>query len=109
MKYYTGIIPLTLAEKLKEKGLHSLKDPRMEGWLNSGDNITYAEVFDWLLGELIYVRIIPVGASRIGEETWDWTYYIDQLGEPCTETDFFWHTWHEAANKAIEKALELIE
>lgn len=109
MKYYTDTIPLSLAEKLKEKGM---PDIEIEWNPIRGKHYcfkTYAEVFDWLLDEKIYVRIIPFGASRIGEETWDWTYYIDELGEPCTETEYFWHTWHEAANDAIEKALELIE
>ena len=105
MKYFTATIPLDLAEKLKEKGMPMEEnDRRVIGWIIP----TYSGVFDWLLGEQIYVRITTFGASRIGEETWDWSFYIDQLGEPYTETDFFWHTWHEAANAAIEKALTLI-
>ena len=107
MNYYTEFIPVTLAEKLKTAGMPIYLEN--DGYWGKTIKLpNYAEVFDWLLGEQIYVRIITFGASRIGEETWDWSFYIDQLGEPSTETDFFWHTWHEAAEKAIEKALTLI-
>lgn len=111
MKHYTSQIPQPLGEKLKEKGMPIEEDIYLEDdgyWDKTIKSPSYAEVFDWLLGEQIYVRIITFGASRIGEETWDWSFYIDQLGEPSTETDFFWHTWHEAADAAIEKALTLL-
>lgn len=101
MNYYTSQIPLTLAEKLKKKGIHQLRDSKMEGWLNSGDNITYAEVFDWLINKGFDIIIYP-SRNRISGLVKCYMPSID--GHPLD----FTKTWHEAANKAIEKALILI-
>ena len=98
MNYFTATISPTLAEKLKEKGIHQLVDSRMEGWLNSGDNITYAEVFDYFLERDIRIHLLYVPKSNLQDELW----------RGIVGLDIFEGTWHEAAEKAIEYALTLI-
>lgn len=97
-RYYTETIPVTLAEKLKEKGIHPLRDTRMEGWLNSGDNITYAEVFDWLMekGIILYLNA-----------TYKHFFWRIETVEGIVQIEEF-ESWREAAENAIEKALTLI-
>lgn len=98
---YCDTIPVDLAKRLKEKGMHQLRDSRMEGWLNSGDNITYAEVIDWLMSEKdISICIYHEVDWLIG---WSITQYYKTIhrGE-------YYKQWHEAATAAIEKALTLI-
>lgn len=105
MKYYTEIIPSTLAEKLKEKGMpmmpclnitpmNSFSD---DGGIHFHYLPTYAEVFDWLTEMGIYVGI------SLTWDKWCWNIYNDQ---PSYQYNF--DSWHEAANAAIEKALTLI-
>ena len=105
MNNYTAFIPVPLAEKLKEKGMHKLVDSRMEGWLNSGNSITYAEVFDWLMEKETFINIRPIakihGIYSRFEACIDYDYLRE---EEYIETD----TWHKAADAAIEKALTLI-
>lgn len=117
MKYYTEIIPVTLAEKLKEKGmpiemqpLYAQEAPNARGIVRAGVGLrcpSYAEVLDWLFSR--YEMMILIVRH---ERKWDWwlglatdkdTYEcsVEIAGELSA-------TWHEAANAAIEKALTLI-
>lgn len=104
MKYYTDIVPLDIAEKLKEKGMHQLTDARMEGWLNSGDNITYGEVFDWLMEKSVLITpdITDKDDGTLG--------YVAEVILIRKSSSFLgvYSTWHGAAEAAIEKALTLI-
>lgn len=111
MKYYTKIIPSALAEELKTLGIHQLKDNRMEGWLNSGDNITYAEVFDWLMEKRIYIDGYPIYhiTNKCYTNEWCFNVMSDDIPQEKEGDYESFGKWHEAANAAIEKALELVK
>lgn len=119
MSYYTATIPPTLAEKLKEKGmpikeqpLYAQVAPNARGIVKAGVGLrcpSYAEVFDWLIGEGIHIRIIPCReVKKLYGTQWVWSWFINKITQPSTNSDNYWMNWHEAANAAIEKALELI-
>lgn len=91
MGYYTETILPTLAWKLKEKGM-SIRTEGHSIWCPM-----YAEVFDWLMGKNI--RIYVVKAVKCNQ----WHGMVNTNGL------IYRDTWHEAANAAIEKALELIK
>lgn len=103
MKHYAEIVPLDLTKELKAAGIHPLNDVRMEGWLNSGYNITYAEVFDWFF--FTYEAYVDVFLLRVNNE---WRYCGCVQGWEVDMTLGWRRTWYEAANAAIEKALTLI-
>ena len=98
MKYFTATIPLDLAEKLKEKGMPM---PVNYADLPDGTLPTFSFVFDWLMEEKIYISITQQWVYANGEAT-AWIPVVN-----CHSNGFY-HTWHEAANAAIEKALTLI-
>lgn len=95
MKYYTSTIPITLAEKLKDKG--------MIGEEYISDRYTgipkYCEVFDWLMNNRLSVNILGYNNE------WQGAIHVPR---GCFYASIE-NTWHEAANAAIEKALELIK
>lgn len=120
MRCYTETIPISLAEKekLKEKGMPYIEIDcetydsgteyqRDERWCNN----TYAEVFDWLMEKGVFI----FGFRRF--DNWRWAYSSEwrfriELEDISQESVNGYlvngNTWHEAANAAIEKALELI-
>ena len=108
MNYYTDHIPLSLAEKLKEKGmpiemqpLYAQEAPNARGIVKAGVGLwcpPYAEVFDWLMEKDIRVYPVKIKDSHL------WHIIIND-----TLCKTLYNTWHEAAEKAIEKALELIK
>lgn len=120
MKYYTEIIPVTLAEKLREKGMpididcdtfdSGTEYQKEEWWCNN----TYAEVFDWLMGEGLSTEVYGRGAGYdfvICKECDDAT-----RGTRKSKPNYdgpndggCWDSWHGAANAAIEMALKLIK
>lgn len=70
-------------------------------------SITYAEIFDWLMSEKrLHITIKPYF------NTDSWESYITKIPEtdiPKAGREIYVrHTWHEAAEAAIEKALTLI-
>lgn len=111
MSYYTSQISLPLAKKLKEKGmpiemqpLYAPEAPNARGIVKAGVGLwcpPYAEVFDWLMKEEIYITIERniLDPAHYHGEVFRYTRF-----ETLADGD----TWHEAANAAIEKALELI-
>lgn len=120
MNYYTETIPVTLAEKLKEKGMplgnyvwlpNGMASSKKEANLAYYDDqlvpyCNYAEVFDWLESNSIGIGI-KHHWSGIVYQGWDWN--VCQFNTSTTPYfGTFYGTWHEAANAAIEKALELI-
>lgn len=118
MKYYTDTIPLPLAEKLKEKGMpityskhpHQIA-PGVRGIVVGNfeeiDCPNYAEVFDWLIEKGIITSIYPfiTEIRMIAYKLIIKTVRNNKVTTHCTNV---YSTWHEAANAAIEKALELI-
>lgn len=115
MKYYTETISADLAEKLKEKGmliemqpLYAPEAPNARGIVKAGVGLwcpPYAEVLDWLADREIFVNVEPIG--KLEDDTYRYeavvTYYY------ANNTEYLGNgTWHEAATKAIERALELI-
>lgn len=106
MKYYASSIPQDLAEKLKAAGMPIEKE---------GNNIwcpPYAEVFDWLMDKGWLVNI-PREYDFANEQITDkFEWFIEKVGcfsNQHGSANGWSGTWHEAANKAIEKALELIK
>lgn len=122
MEYFTATIPLPLAEKLKAAGMPMITsvsisivedkpvvDENGEQWYRP----MFAEVFDWLMSKGFACEVYGRGSGYdyvIVKECNDATRgtnlahnnYEGPNGGAC------WDTWHEAAEKAIEKALELI-
>lgn len=125
MKYYTDHIPLSLAEKLKEKGMPmkswqgwttpyiSVMENSAYDWLNDDLGIlepqmverrysipTFGACFDWLMSD----RRITIVVEP--------SFYEPYLGKVYSKDGFVkgfdGKTWHEAAEAAIEKALTLI-
>lgn len=111
MKYYTSTIPATLAEKLKAAGMPILIE--QEWYINGMPKAEkdchkpmtkYCEVFDWLmdLGYQILLFVNNDGRNfGVDAEVWSMKIGFTKLERK--------DTWHEAANAAIEKALELIK
>ena len=109
MKYYTDTIPPTLAEKLKEKGMPSDYGCNQCEFLppyERTDIIPYGFAFDWLMEKGILIIIKPYWTTN------SWESYVIKMPEtdmPKAAREIYVHpTWHEAANAAIEKVLELI-
>lgn len=118
MKYYCETIPVTLAEKLKEKGmpiemqpLYAQEAPNARGIVKAGVGLwcpSYAEVFDWLMSERNLAVIIyrMTQNFRIAiRSACSGILRADVWGVAANGKDA---DWHEAANAAIEKALTLI-
>lgn len=129
MKYYTEIIPVSLAEKLKERGMPMILwqignntdyveviETRQEIFDESKTyevgvryNLpTYGDCFDWLMEKGLSCEItrhIDFAYEEVCPE-WDWD--IEKVGTLRDCPQGYGNTWHEAANAAIEKALTLI-
>lgn len=124
MKYYCEYISVPLAEKLKEKGMsitysnhpHQI-GPDIRGIVMGNfkeiDCPTFGACFDWLMSRGFACEVYGRGSGYdyvIVKECNDATRgtnlahnnYEGPNGGAC------WDTWHEAAEKAIEKALTLI-
>lgn len=98
MNYYTATIPPTLAEKLKEKGMPIEKESD-NTWCPS-----YAEVLDWLMEkDIVMEQTRLFGLFHIRPIIFGENKELMPIKDFCKAA-----TWHEAAEKAIEKALELI-
>lgn len=138
MKYYTETIPVTLAEKLKEKGMPmrgwqgwatpyiSVMERSPYNWLDDEMGIlepqmverrysipTYGTCFDWLMSERdteISFEHHFQSATIAGTMETSHEYYAAHISRQSGGFICceFGDTWHEAANAAIEKALTLI-
>lgn len=111
MKHYTQTIPLDLAEKLKAAGmpietqpLYAQEAPNARGIVKAGLGLrcpSYAEVFDWFAEQGYYISIhsaeTPLGVG----------FYPSFNHKNFRSVNTL--TWHDAATKAIEKALKLIK
>ena len=111
MKYYTSTIPLTLAEKLKEKGMPVEYRFAIRCLFMSMDKMkpicpTYGKVFDWLINKGCHIYIYGYNDGFDVGYNAEIRYAHYPFGG---EIKMDWEkTWHEAATKAIEKALTLI-
>lgn len=118
MKHYTETIPVALAGKIKEKGmpiemqsLYAQEALNVRGIVKAGIGLrcpSYAEVFDWLMEKGLSCEItrhIDFAHEEVCPE-WDWD--IEKVGALRDSPQGYGNTWHEAAEAAIEKALELI-
>ena len=113
MNYYTSQIPLPLAEKLKEKGM-PMEESRYGIFPHfvAKDGVmyfppTFASTFDWLMdAKRLNIIIKPYW------NTDSWESYVTKIPEidmPKAGREIYVRrTWHEAAEKAIDKALTLI-
>ena len=107
MNYYTDIIPLPLAEKLKEKGM-----PIIIAYDTEWSNATFGACFDWFANQGIFIDLYPIYNATTHKYSTDWEGdVVSDLISPddvmCYETSK--PSWHEAAEAAVEKALELIK
>ena len=135
MNYFTATISVPLAEKLKEKGMPMevwnrtvqgmpyivIMEKSSFDWLdkelgNTPSEIevrysipTFASCFDWMMEQGLFIVVEPHWdfANEIITKTYD-SAVIKQgtIHTPTPTTEG--NTWHEAAEKAIEKALTLI-
>lgn len=105
MRHYTEIVPPALTRKLKVAGMPMIKATSGED--KDGKPLylyfapTYADVFDWFLDKQIYLEMSA--PSLVG--------YIAVLVDNYNYLNFdsiHGGSWHEAANAAIEKALEIL-
>lgn len=120
MKYYTDNVSPSLAKKLKEKGMpipvefipNYLGDPEGEA-VSKIVPPSFAFVFDWLMDKDVRIAFHTYPAR----EPFAWGYKIWTMDgmlmydpNPMPEIDglICYPSWHEAATKAIEKALTLI-
>lgn len=119
MKYFTDTISVTLAEKLKEKGMpitysnhpHQIA-PDVKGIVMGNfkeiDCPTYADTIDWFMSEkniaIILYRMTQ--NFRIALRKADNGVLLESIWD--TDANDKDAVWHEAANAAIEKALTLI-
>lgn len=127
MKHYTSLIPHDLAEKLKAAGMPMIFDVwTVEDGINRMVDIfhgiykekkhhplpSYAEVFDWLMekGYDVEAYLSMTKTSKDGsiQRLYAWIVNTPTSVNEATSRDMEYDTWHEAANKAIEKAIELI-
>ena len=137
MNYYTSTIQPTLAEKLKEKGMPmtpwtggcqilpyvSVKEEsdfaRLDKELGGTPQMVenryvvpvYSEVLDWLMERGLRIVIEPSWDFANEKITDMWDCDIVKVGAFSSQpknTISQHDTWHEAAEKAIEKALTLI-
>lgn len=120
MERYTSIIPHDLAEKLQKKGMPLMTsvsisivedkpvvDEDGKQWYRP----SYAEVFDFFLDRGLDVEVylvMSVERANCIEKDYEWVINSDKNGNEA-RGDADCMTWHEAANAAIEKALELIK
>lgn len=128
MKYFTEPVHHELAIKLHEKGMEFKELFKVEPGMtfltveivssdyNPLDDLsypsvhlekryiipTYAEVFDWLMNKGVHV-VISDGIVDGGK-----TAYLGKSARYSVELTPLCDTWQEAADKAIEKTLEMI-
>lgn len=111
MKYFTDTISVTLAEKLKEKGMPVKIE--QEWYLNGMAKAEkdchkpmtkYCEVFDWLMEkDIVMEQTRLFGLFHIRPIIFGENKELMPIKDFCKAA-----TWHEAAEAAIEKALTLI-
>lgn len=105
MNYYTEFIPVTLAAELARKGMKiDIVDDTVEEWKTCPDyhcETTYAEVLDWLMSEKGLVLHIWAGGDEHTKS--NMVNLRRGVKNAVGEGNF-----HEAANAAITKALEVI-
>lgn len=109
MNYFTATIPLPLAEKLKEKGM-PMEESRYGIFPHfvAKDGVmyfppTFASTFDWFMSKEceICIKIAMYSPTKF-----DWA--VTSHSHWGNFSSVTYPTWHEAAEKAIEKALTLI-
>ena len=66
MKYYTNIVPTYAYSKLLEKGMPV-------------NLVTYAEVFDWLMTNGVYIYIFPDKGGINEDDIWRYSCDVDIL------------------------------
>ena len=102
MKCYNAIVPGELVEKLYKAGCPNIgRYEEADGSVKYSE-ATYADIFDGLIE-----KGVAVAFSR--EKHWEriqWTFSINT--QWVTNGDEG-ETWHDAANAAIEKAIEILK
>lgn len=106
MKHYTDTIPVELGYLLEDKGMNVKCLQEVAGAGTDeippyGQKVltTYAEVFDWLMEKSVKIYL--------DSDSGLWAWFIESDYDLKRTEDY--PSWHEAANAAIEKALELIK
>lgn len=102
MNYYTQELPIELALKLQGAGMPCMIYDTYR------TDATFAEALDFFLkkGMLVNISRHWDFADEKITDTWDWD--IEKVGSIHGVHEGYAYTWHEAATKAIEKALEII-
>lgn len=104
MGYYNNIIGQGLANKLAAAGMELKPLPPTFDYELNHEAPTYAVVFDWFLKNglsiEIGVRIRNCWAARVYGVGYS---HIDE------HVGIVFDTWHDAANAAVEKAIEILK
>ena len=104
MKYYNAIVPGELVEKLYNAGYSNFATFNIENNKVAHIEETYATIFDGLMEKDISIEIEP--EQILG----GWLCAIERISEREIFTGSApFSTWHEAANAAIEKAIEILK
>lgn len=98
MNYYTSIVPAELVERLYGAGCPNIFRYDLDGKAHYSETF-YAEVFDGLMekGLAAAIRVLPSGLVVAYIVHGDNTAVITRK------------SWHEAANAAIEGAIEILK
>lgn len=104
MKYYNAIVPVELIEKLYNAGYSNIATFNLENNKVTHIEETYATIFDGLMEKDISIELQP--EQILG----GWLATIERISEQKIYTGSApFSTWHEAANAAIEGAIEILK
>jgi len=105
MNYYTSLVPTELVEKLYKAGCPNIgRYEEADGSVKYSE-ATYADIFDGLIEKGIVVCVRPVfddSTMKLG--------FMADIAVGKGGSALGWRTsWHDSANAAIEKAIEIIK
>ena len=110
---YTALVSFETAKRLKEAGYTKdygyqydangeLTDPAAPGGYEGVcEAPTYADIFDWLIGQNISVEVF-VFRSPIRDK---FSFIVDKRGQGIYSEKRNYDTWPEAATAAVEEAI----
>ena len=99
MNYYNAIVPGELVEKLYKAGCPNIgRYEEADGSVKYSE-ATYADIFDGLIEKGVAVVIFPNDKCQ---HQYKWAFSVPGWIQ-------FEKGWHEAANSAFEKAIEILK
>lgn len=98
MKYYNAIVPDELVEKLYKAGCPNIGRYERDGEVFYSETF-YAEVFDGLMEKGLAAAILVLPSGLV----------VAYIVHGDNTAVVMRKSWHEAANAAIEKAIEILK